>query len=537
MEIKQLLNQIDREQTRIDAYGKLDEDTLKRIQYRFRLDWNYHSNAMEGSTLTQQETRSVMINNVDVGGRPIKDINEMRGHDDVVKNIFSMGKGELRLSEKRIKDVHAAIIHEDDLNEKKKIGKWKSGNNEIINYRGEKFVFADHNDVPEEMHELLNWLNAQIDKLNKDDKNALHPALIAFEFHLRFITIHPFYDGNGRTSRIFMNLILISFGYPPVVIKVEEKNKYNRYLADVQAYGGNPDLLYEFLCELLIRSQQLVFDAIIGKDISQPDDLDKKIELLKAEIAEVDKDNEVQLRFDKNVFNGIYDTWLSDLMKKTIVQIRKFDDLFADPSHHIIIKTGEHKGFGGHSVAVNFNNKNEQEIIDELKTELFKKNAIISADTEVTIGAVYGTFKKGALKMPFGCNYNVEIFFEYLKYEVFISQFYPGSSFVISKELKEHLSSNENYSHVYIDDAGNIYSGGKTEDDEKIEIQGKKIIANFSREDILEGKVRDGGMIRFREPRLLHKPFSEDEISELVNKFGNTIFEHIDYWTKKQGIR
>jgi Fic family protein len=287
MSLQPLLNRIDKLQAAIEAAGKFDPEVLKRINYKFRLDWNYHSNAMEGNSLTKEETRSVMVNNVTVEGKPLKDVLEIKGHDQVITDILKIGKGELGLSEKRIKDIHKAIIHEDDPKKKQKIGQWKTENNHLINYKDEKFDFLEFSEVAETMHQLINWLNAQTEQL-KAGKSKLHPVLIAFEFHLKYLTIHPFYDGNGRTARILTNLILISFGYPPVIIKKDEKEVYYRYLADVQGYGGNPDLYYEFMCKLLIHSQELVIKGIDGESIEEPDDLDKEIMLLKKKFQNTD---------------------------------------------------------------------------------------------------------------------------------------------------------------------------------------------------------------------------------------------------------
>src|SRR3984957_21272437 len=97
MELKELLTRIDELQAQIQAKGKLDDETLKKINYKFRLDWNYNSNVMEGNSLTRSETRSVMIDNITIEGKPLKDVLEMRGHDNVVTEILQIGKGEMNL--------------------------------------------------------------------------------------------------------------------------------------------------------------------------------------------------------------------------------------------------------------------------------------------------------------------------------------------------------------------------------------------------------------------------------------------------------
>jgi Fic family protein len=269
MALKELIKKIDELQAQIQAHGKLDNETLKKINYKFRLDWNYNSNVMEGNSLTKLETRSVMINNITVEGKPLKDVLEMRGHDEVITNILKIGKAELNLSEKRILEIHKGIMYEDDPEKKKEIGVWKKDNNYLYNYKNERIDFIPHTEVKEKMHELINWLNTQKEKIKSNvgaihDSPLLHPAVLAFEFHLRYVNIHPFYDGNGRTARIFTNLILIAYGYPPVIVKLEERERYYQYLADIQGYGGPPDLFYEFMGGLLVRSQEEVLKESNG---------------------------------------------------------------------------------------------------------------------------------------------------------------------------------------------------------------------------------------------------------------------------------
>lgn len=268
MSFKEKLAQIDDLQLQINSQGKLRDDVLKKINYKFRLEWNYTSNSMEGNSLTRSETRSVMIGNITVNSKPLKDVLEVKGHDDVITAILKVGKGDLNISEKRIKDFHAGIMYEEDPAKKQMIGRWKNDNNYLYNYKNERFDFVSPADVPERMHELVNWVNGQKDKLSRNAPDALHPIEIALRFNLDFITIHPFYDGNGRTSRILTNLILISYGYPPLYIKENERAPYYQYLADIQGYGGEPDVFYEYTGNLIIRSQQLMLSAIEGKDIA-----------------------------------------------------------------------------------------------------------------------------------------------------------------------------------------------------------------------------------------------------------------------------
>ncbi len=332
--LNDILSKIDELQAQIDEHGKLDSDLAKQIQYKFRLDWNYFSNAMEGNSLTRIETKQLMMDNVTIDGKSFKDISEMRGHDEVVQEIFKIGKGDIRISEKRIKNMHKAIMHEDDPAKRDFIGKWKTTDNHLINYRGEKFYFLPHSEVPDAMHELLNETNADIDALKSGKKDRKHPVLIAFDFHLKYVRIHPFYDGNGRTARLLTNLLLISFGYPPFLLSEKSRESYNRILAEIQGYGGDSKDFHVLLGNLLIESQQLVLDVIAGKDISDDDDIDKEILLWKQglsnEVSELEEKSEI-------VVVQTYRNSVRPLFELFINKHSQFSDLFQTYEEHNLL--------------------------------------------------------------------------------------------------------------------------------------------------------------------------------------------------------
>lgn len=330
------LNQIDALQASIQEIGPIPTELLNKINYKLRLEWNYTSNSMEGNSLTKRETRTIMVGVIDVNDKPIKDVLEIRNHDKVVSTIMQIGKGELNVSESRIKEIHKGIMYEEDAEKQKYIGQWKNTDNYMINFQGERYDFVPHSEVQERMHDLINWLNSEKEKIDQRKKNAIHPVLMAFKFHLDYLAIHPFYDGNGRTARILSNLILISYGFPPLYIKENEKEKYYTYLTDIQSYGGNNDLFYEFMADLLLRSIQLFSDALKGKEIEEDDDIDKEIILFKRSL---DKSQErKKTRNDVNISNIIKASGLP-LFQKFINKLSQFDELFDDRKYRIILTT------------------------------------------------------------------------------------------------------------------------------------------------------------------------------------------------------
>ncbi|MBU0941507.1 MAG: Fic family protein [Bacteroidetes bacterium] len=327
MKYSSLKNKIDTIKEKIVENGKLTKEQLNKINNKFRLEWNFNSNSMEGNTLTIEETRSVMVGNLDVRQKPIKDVLEMKGHDEVISNILKIGNAELRLSEKRIKDIHIGIMHEEDPEKKNKIGNWKPENNEIINPKGEKYTFVDWELVPDKMHDLLNRTNASIDAVLSKSKKAPHPIDIALQFHLEYLEIHPFYDGNGRTARILTNLILISLGYTPFWISKSDRSIYYNYISDIQSYGGDKEAFYQYVSSLIERSEQLVLDVIEGKEIEEEDDVEKELEILKRQLkVKVDK----VVAMSNEAIKELYQSSFRKLFEQLIEKTKKFDEIFVE---------------------------------------------------------------------------------------------------------------------------------------------------------------------------------------------------------------
>ncbi len=420
--------QVDNLQQKINAHGELSAEVKKKINYKFRLDWNYYSNSMEGNTLTMDETRSVMVGNLTVGGKPIKDVLEIKGHDEVIADILKIGKGELRLSEKRIKEIHKGIMYEEDKEKEKKIGIWKSDPNYVINYKGEKFEFVAPADVQERMHELLNKTNAAIDAIQQNKSNEPYPLDVALQFHLDYLTIHPFYDGNGRTARILTNLILISFGFAPFWIKTNEKSIYYQYMADIQAYGGNTDLFFDWAANMIIRSQQLVLDAIEGKEISEAEDWEKQLTLLKKQGKTND---EITVTRSVTSVQDVINNCAFPLIEKVINKLSAFDELFTEKKLY----------FGGR------NSQNEILNIQGAKDFLAKDNDRLMEEINF-IYSLDGFKKDGTNTFP--VRINLKWRFEQFKYYFFINHNDHGNA--ILKLYHQYFSDAE--MNAFVNESG-----------------------------------------------------------------------------------
>ena len=329
MALQNILIEIEELKRELDGCYPIPIDRLQKINYKLRLEWNYHSNKMEGGTLTFEETRSVMMAQLEIRGKPLRDVMEMHGHDETIKKIQKIGQNDMRLTENRIKEIHKAIIFD----EENTPGRFKKRNNYIYNYLGERFDFTPEDATIEAMNTLSNWLDNELTAHKKGKSQKTIPE-IAFEYHLRFLTIHPFLDGNGRTGRILMNLILIANNFPPVIIRTEEKDVYSKYIAHAQQYEENPIPLYEMLGNLLIRSLKICLKGAKGENIFELEDWEKRLQLL--EYQSLSKDNILT-----KTNNVVYTTILNSvvpLVDYAQMKFSAFDRLFQNNSKDTKIK-------------------------------------------------------------------------------------------------------------------------------------------------------------------------------------------------------
>jgi len=307
------------------ANQKRLSDTMQEV----RLELNYTSNNIEGGTLTKDEIAQLTIDgpyNISFPNRPRKDIYEMITHDKVVISLLSGEYKNERITENFIRGLHRELMYEPyDIQKRLSIGKWKKNPNEIINYRNEKMTFCPPEEVPKKMNELVSWLDKYlVGKRTKDDAK-LHPLVIAADFHLKYVTIHPFYDGNGRTARLLMNILLDMYGLPPIVISNEDKHEYSVALAHAQEYEQNPQPFHELIADLLIRSTQIIIGKIKGDNMEEYDSLDKKIKL---HLTKYSYTNDVKIEKSKKAVQNIYKKSLKPLFVSLADAYRKFKPLF-----------------------------------------------------------------------------------------------------------------------------------------------------------------------------------------------------------------
>jgi len=275
----------------LDALRPIDKEQEDRIMQKFRLDWNYHSNHLEGNSLTYGETKALILFGVTAQGKPLKDTLEITGHNEAINWVVEMVQGERPLTENFIRELHSLLLqdsYKESKNEKgenvpRKIsaGKYKTTPNHVQTATGEIFYFATPEETPAKMTELLDWYK------KKALEKEVNPILLAAEFHYKFIRIHPFDDGNGRTARILMNFILMQFGFPPIIIKTEDKANY--FAALQMADAGNIEAFITYIAQNLYRSLEIMIAGSKGEDIEEDDkdEVSRKIKELERKIKDL----------------------------------------------------------------------------------------------------------------------------------------------------------------------------------------------------------------------------------------------------------
>jgi Fic family protein len=331
MQLNELSPQIDSLKAEIEVLRPLKPEIEHRIMQKFRLDWNYHSNAIEGNQLTLGETRAFLLEGLTANGKPLKDHLDIKGHDDLINFLAEFIRRKDRLTEAAIREMHKILLkepYETDaitadgriVRKKVRLGEYKLEPNCVRMGSGEIHQYTPPHDVSPKMAELVDWHLKQEDSSNS--ASVIHAAL----FHHRFVSIHPFDDGNGRMARILMNLILMRAGFPPVVIKLQDRDPYVAALR--RADAGETEGIIAFIGQNLIAAEDLYLRGARGGSIEDADDVDKEIALLKQELAHV----EPTLPFSRALQAEFLDKSGYPLLEKIEAKLKQFDELFSSAS-------------------------------------------------------------------------------------------------------------------------------------------------------------------------------------------------------------
>lgn len=220
---------------RLDRLRSLPPEALTNLEHYYDIEITYASNAIEGNTLSAVETTLVIEKGVTIGGKPLKDHLEALDHYDAMRYVRVLAREDESVTESVIRNLNRLVM----LRSRPGIAGQYADLARFVRTETGRYEFPSPAEIPALMGGLSAWL-----------RPAPATPATAFDAHRRLVDIHPFNDGNGRTARLLMNLLLIRAGYPPIAVRPEDRAAYIRALQQSQAGHGNEAfdaLLYERL--------------------------------------------------------------------------------------------------------------------------------------------------------------------------------------------------------------------------------------------------------------------------------------------------
>ena len=291
---------------RLDGLRPLPDALVRNLDDWFRIELTYTSNAIEGNSLTRKETALVVEKGLTVGGKSLIEHLEATNHAHALDWVKEQVKRKpTSLSEKDILHIHHVILKGiDDTN----AGHYRSV---PVRISGSAVILPNPRKVPDLMQDFIKWLSRD---------QGLHPAHLAAEAHYRLVTIHPFVDGNGRSARLLMNMMLLMSGYPAAIIKKRDRLVYISALEKAQL-GGSKDDYFKMIAKAVDRSLNIYLKAAAGEE-AEPADSDQLLKI--GELAkQVGESNSTIRHWTKEgllqvaeVTEAGYQLYASDMIKR-----------------------------------------------------------------------------------------------------------------------------------------------------------------------------------------------------------------------------
>ena len=235
------LAEIDALQTEINSLRPLSKRALAELRGYFRVGLTYSSNALEGNSLTESETKVVIEEGITIGGKPLKDHFEAVGHAEAFDLLYDLSL-QADIAEEDIQALHRLFYF--------RIDAANAGT-----YRRVNVIITGTGFVPPgavQVGPMMREFGAGLPGLRK----KTHPVEFAALIHLRLVTIHPFVDGNGRAARLLMNLALLQAGFPIAVIPPIVRSKYLDAIRKTEGPNAPPDVFVKFIADMVYESQK-----------------------------------------------------------------------------------------------------------------------------------------------------------------------------------------------------------------------------------------------------------------------------------------
>lgn len=243
-----MFKKIDELKNKLDNTRPLTTNEVNRLYNDFKIDFTYNSNAIEGSTITLDETYAILEGKITIGGKSTKEYLDTVNHGEAFEFLLKIIKENNAFDERLIKEIHSIVLANDRSN---------SGCYRKMPVRVGSHIPTEALNIPIEMEKLLKEYL---------EKNELHIVEKIAEFHLKFESIHPFIDGNGRTGRLLLNFELMRNGYPPINIKFEDRERYYKAFEDYHKTNKNT-LMLEIIMDRVLEELENYLNIIDAKNL------------------------------------------------------------------------------------------------------------------------------------------------------------------------------------------------------------------------------------------------------------------------------
>lgn len=269
---------LEKKKQQLDGYKPFSVDLAANLHEWFKIELTYTSNAIEGNTLSRAETALVVEKGLTVEGKTLQEhleaVNHAKAFEWIMEKINTTKKD---ITENVILNLHQLILQKiDDTN----AGRYRTV---PVRIAGSTVIMPNALKVPKMMEEFILWLH----------NSNINPLALAIDAHLKFVSIHPFVDGNGRTARLLMNLLLLQAGYPPAIIRKEDRQQYIVSIEKAQLGGSLADY-HTLMYEAVNRSLDIYLNALEEKEQTQI--LEKKPLLKIGELAKLTKETVPTIR-------------------------------------------------------------------------------------------------------------------------------------------------------------------------------------------------------------------------------------------------
>ncbi|MBI5412128.1 Fic family protein [Candidatus Peregrinibacteria bacterium] len=243
-----IFKRFEEKRKRLNAMRPLPPAAVRKLREQFAIEMTYNSNAIEGNSLTLRETFLVLNEGITIKGKPLKDHLEATNHKEALEFLYHLVGHEKKntISEHLIKSLHQLVTQNI---EKEWAGCYR---NAPVRITGTPHQPPDALDVPHLMSALVRWIG--------DQQKKMSVIKLAAILHHKFVHIHPFFDGNGHTARLIMNLLLMQKGYPLAIILKNDRKRY--YNALKEADNGNYEQLISFVAKAVERSLDIYLNVL-----------------------------------------------------------------------------------------------------------------------------------------------------------------------------------------------------------------------------------------------------------------------------------